>query len=40
VTAIARARGVTLSDAERVRLAETLTSLDDLAAIATPAQDS
>ena len=37
-TAIARARGITLSDAERVKLAETLASLDDLAAIATPAQ--
>jgi hypothetical protein len=33
-TAIARARGIALSDAERVRLAETLASLDDLAAIA------
>ena len=39
-TAIARARGITLSDAERVRLAETLASLDDLAAIAMPAQGS
>ena len=39
-TAIARARGITLSDAERVKLAETLASLDDLAAIAMPAQGS
>ena len=39
-TAIARARGIPLSDAERVRLAETLDSLDDLAAIAMPAQGS
>jgi hypothetical protein len=37
-TAIERARGITLSDAERVKLAETLDSLDDLAAIAMPAQ--
>ncbi len=39
-TAIARARGIHLSDAERVTLAETLASLDDLAAIATPARES
>ena len=39
-TAIARARGITLSDAERVKLAETLASLDDLAAIAMPTQGS
>ena len=39
-TAIARARAITLSDAERVRLAETLVSLDDLAAIAMPARVS
>ncbi len=37
-TAIARARGITLTDAERVKLAETLASLDDLAAIAMPAR--
>ena len=34
VDALSRARAVTLSDAERDRLAETLASLDDLAAIA------
>jgi hypothetical protein len=39
-TAIARARRITLSDAERVKSAETLASLDDLAAIAMPAQGS
>jgi hypothetical protein len=38
-TAIIRARGMTLSDAERVKLAETLASLDDMAAIAMPAQE-
>jgi hypothetical protein len=32
--AIARARGITLSDGERVKLADTLASLDDLATIA------
>ena len=39
-SAIARARGVTLSDAERERLAETLASLDDLALTAMPTQGS
>ena len=39
-TTIARARGISLSDAERVTLAETLASLDDLAAIAMPAPGS
>jgi hypothetical protein len=39
-TAIARARGIALSDAERVKLGETLLSLDDLATIAMPGQGS
>jgi hypothetical protein len=38
--AIARALAIPLSEAERSRLAETLTSLDDLAAIALPESPS
>ena len=37
-TAIARAREITLSDVERATVVETLAGLDDLAAIAVPAQ--
>jgi hypothetical protein len=38
--ALARIRDIPLSEAERDGLAETLASLDDLAAIAVPAQES
>jgi hypothetical protein len=36
--ALARARSITLSQADHDRLAETLASLDDLEAIAVPAR--